>query len=118
MAGEIDPLRVVNDAIENGVSVGRIADQLMPFVHRDLAGDDRRSPTVAFFEDFEEVVAGSGIERLKTPIIEDEELHAAERSQQAAIAAITARKREVGEQLGKALVEDGSIVATGFVAES
>jgi hypothetical protein len=32
VAGEIDPLRVVNDAIENGVSVGRIADQPVPFV--------------------------------------------------------------------------------------
>ena len=61
MTGEIDPLRVVNDAIENGISVGGIADQLVPFVNRDLAGDDRRSPTVAFFEDFEEVVAGGGI---------------------------------------------------------
>jgi hypothetical protein len=38
-------------------------------IDRDLAGDDRRSPAVAFFEDFEEVVAGGGIERLKTPII-------------------------------------------------
>jgi hypothetical protein len=46
VAGEIDPLRVVNDAIENGVSVGGIADQLVPFVDWDLAGDDRRSPTV------------------------------------------------------------------------
>jgi hypothetical protein len=65
VAGEIDPLRVVNDAIENGVSVGGIADQLVPFVDRDLAGDDRRSPTVAFFEDFEKVMAGGGIPRLR-----------------------------------------------------
>jgi hypothetical protein len=64
VAGEIDPVRVVDDAIENGVSVGRIADQPVPFVDRDLAGDDCRSPTVAFFEDFEEVVAGGSIERL------------------------------------------------------
>ena len=63
-------------------------------------------------------MAGGGIERFKTPIIEDEQLHTAERPQQAGITAITAREREVGEQLGKALVEDGSIVATGFVAES
>ena len=80
----------------------------MPFVDRDLAGDDRRSPTVAFFEDFEEVVAGGSIERLKTPIIEDEQLHTAKCPQQACIPAITARKREVGEQLWNALVEDGS----------
>ena len=52
-------------------ALDRLADQLVPFVDRNLAGDDCRSPTVAFFEDFEEVVAGGGIERLKTPIIED-----------------------------------------------
>jgi hypothetical protein len=63
-------------------------------------------------------VAGGGIERLKTPIIEDEQLHPAERPQEAGITAIAAREREVGEQLGNALVEDGSIVATGFVSES
>jgi hypothetical protein len=44
-----------------------------------LAGDDRRSPTVAFFEDLGEVIAGCSIERLKAPIIEDEKLHTAER---------------------------------------
>jgi hypothetical protein len=34
----------VDDAIENGVGIGGIADEVMPFVHGDLAGDevDRR----------------------------------------------------------------------------
>ena len=32
MAGEINPVRVVDDAIEDGVGVGWIADQLVPFV--------------------------------------------------------------------------------------
>ena len=41
MAGEIDPVSVVDDAIEDGVGVGGIADQLVPFVDGDLAGDDR-----------------------------------------------------------------------------
>jgi hypothetical protein len=40
--------------------LSRSMDQLVPFVDRNLAGDDCRSPTVAFFEDFEEVVAGGG----------------------------------------------------------
>jgi hypothetical protein len=81
-------------------------------------GDDRRASPVAFFEDFEEVVASGGIERIKAPIIEDEQLHTAERPQDASVTAIAAREREVGEQLGNALVEDGAIVTTGFVAES
>jgi hypothetical protein len=118
MAGEVDAVRVMNDAVENGVSVGGVADQLMPFIDRDLAGDDCRSPAVAFFEDLEKVVAPGGIERLKAPIVEDEQLHAAERSQEAGVTAIATRECEVGEQLWKALIEDGSIVATGLVAES
>ena len=60
---------VVNDTIEDGVGVGGIADQLVPFVDGDLAGDDRRSSAISFFEDFEEIVAGGGIERLKPPIL-------------------------------------------------
>ena len=64
VAGEIDPVRVVDDAIEDGVGVGGIADQLVPFVEGDLAGDDGRAAAVTFFEDFEEVVTSGGIEGL------------------------------------------------------
>lgn len=72
---------------------------------------------VAFFENLEEIVACGGVERLETPVVQDEELHAPERSEQTRIAAIAARQCEVGEELGDALVEDGAIVAAGFVAE-
>jgi hypothetical protein len=78
VAGKIDPVSVVDDAIEDSVGVCGIADQLVPFVDGDLAGDDRRPSAVAFFENFEKIVAGSGIEGIKAPIIEDEELDAAE----------------------------------------
>ena len=64
MASEVDPLRVVDDAIEDGVGVGGIADQLVPFVDGDLAGDDRRSAAVAFFENLEQIVTSGGIERV------------------------------------------------------
>ena len=58
-----------------------------------------------------------GIEGFETPIVEDEQLHAAERPQQASVAAIAAGKREVGEELWDALIENGAVIATGFVAE-
>ena len=35
----------------------------MPFVDRDLAGEDGRAASVAFLEDFVEVTPGTGIER-------------------------------------------------------
>jgi len=88
---------------------GGIADQLVPFVDGDLAGDDRRSAAVAFFEDFEEVVTSGGIERLESPVVKDEQLHAAERALDAGIATVAAGEREIGEQLGNALVEDGGL---------
>jgi hypothetical protein len=118
VAGEIDAMRVVDDAIEDGIRVSRIADQFVPFVDGDLACDDGRSAAVTFFEDFEEVMACSGIEGFKSPIVEDEQLYATERTQKAGVTTVTAGECEVGEELWNALVENGAIVATGFVTES
>ena len=110
-------MRVVDEAIENGVGIGWVADHVVPLVDRDLAGDDGGASAVAFFENLEEIVACGGVERFETPVVKDEELHAPERSEQTRIAAIAARQCEVGEELWNALIQDGAIVATGFVAE-
>jgi hypothetical protein len=62
-------------------------------------------------------VASGGIERLETPIIEDEQRDAAERSQDASVTAVAARESEIGEELGNALVENGAVITAGFVTE-
>ena len=62
-------------------------------------------------------MTSGGIKGLETPVVEDEQLHAAERPLDAGIATVAAGEREIGEQLGNALVEHGAIVATCFVAE-
>jgi hypothetical protein len=54
--GEIDPVRVVDEAIEDSVGVGGIANQLVPFVEGGLAGDGCRSAAVAFFKNLKQVV--------------------------------------------------------------
>ena len=69
VAGEIDPVSIADEAIEDGIGVSGIADQLVPFVDRNLAGDDCRSAAVTFFEDLEEVVTSDGIERLEAPVV-------------------------------------------------
>jgi hypothetical protein len=43
VAGEIDAMGVMDEAIEDGVGIGRIADDLVPFVDGDLAGEDGRA---------------------------------------------------------------------------
>ena len=118
VAAQLDAVGGVNDAVEYRVGDGRIADQVVPAVDRDLAGDDGGGAAVALLEDFEEVAALLRAKRLETPVVEDEELDAAERAHQARIATVAAGHREIGEQAGDALVEDGSVVATRPVAES
>ena len=65
---------IVNEAVEDGVGISRVADESVPFVDGDLGGEDARAAPVAFFEDLVEVSAGAGVEGVKTPIVEDEEL--------------------------------------------
>ena len=52
----------------------------MPAVDWDLASDQRGAAAVTVFNDFQHVVTLLGPERLETPIIEDQELDAAEQS--------------------------------------
>src|SRR5947208_182267 len=108
---------VVDDPIEDGVGEGRLADQVVPAVDRALAGDQGGAAAVAFFDDFQHVVALLGPKRLEAPIVEDQELDAAERAHQARVAAIAAGEREITEHAGRALIEHRAVVAAGFVAE-
>src|SRR3954466_15704145 len=105
---------VVNAAVEDGVGVCRVADEGVPFVDRDLAGEDGRAAPVAFLEDLVKVTTGTGVERFETPIVEDEEVDAGEAAQDAGIAAITAGEREFGEELGNPLIENRAVVAASL----
>src|SRR6202795_3210172 len=117
LAGEIDPVRIMDEAIKDRVGVRRIAYDFVPALHGELRGDDGRPAAVSFLEDFENVVTGGGVERLQSPIVEDEQIGAPERAQDARMASVAARQGEVFEELGHAVIEHRSIVAAGLVAE-
>jgi hypothetical protein len=61
---------VVDEAVKNGVGIGRVAGDGRPFVDRDLAGQDGRAATVAFLEDLIKVVARTAVERFEAPVVE------------------------------------------------
>ena len=105
VAGKIDAMGVVDEAVENGVGIGWVADDLVPFVDRDLAGQDGRAAAIAFFEDLVEIAAGTGVERFEAPIVEDQELGAIEAAHDAGMTSVTARQGEIGEELGDAVIE-------------
>ena len=108
---------VVDEAVEDGVGVGGVADEPVPVGDGDLAGDERRSSAVAVLEDFEEVVAGLRGQGFETPVVEDQEVDGAEAFETAGEAAVAVGQDEFVEQLGRADVEDRLVVAAGFVAE-
>lgn len=55
VAGELEPVSVVDDAIEDGVSDGRHADSPMPAIDRNLAGDDERASVVSVLDDLQQI---------------------------------------------------------------
>src|SRR5438128_482786 len=98
---------VVDDAVEDGVSDGRLADDVVPSIYGYLAGDECCAAAVAFLDDLQQIAALVGSERFEPPVVEDEQPHLAEALHQPAIAAVAAGEREVGEQPGHALIKDG-----------
>ena len=55
VAVELDAVGVVDDAVEDGVGQCRVADDLVPALDRQLAGDQQRAGVVAVLDDFEQV---------------------------------------------------------------
>jgi hypothetical protein len=116
-AVEFDAVSVMDETVQDGVGIGRIADDFVPAVDWKLGGDHRGAAAVSFFEDFQEIMPGGGIEGLEAPVIEDEQIGAAQIAQKAGMASVAMRQGEVLEEPGHALVEDRPVVATGLIAK-
>jgi hypothetical protein len=54
-SGELQTVSVVNEAIQDGVAEGWVADNVVPMFNRDLAGDDGGGATVAIIKDLQKV---------------------------------------------------------------
>ena len=64
---------VVEESVQDGVAEGGIADDLVPVLDGDLAGEQRAPAGVAVVEDLEEVVPCLSGERSEPPVVEDKE---------------------------------------------
>ena len=107
----------MNDAIQYRVTESGIGNDVMPLRHGDLTCDQQGSLVVAIVDDLKQITTLVGGERFRSPVVEDEEIDALERGDQARQTAFAARLGEIGEQAGCSLVEDGEAVPASFVAE-
>ena len=110
-------MRVVDEAVQDGVGVGGIANDLMPGGQGELGGDDRRPTAVSLLENFEQIVTGAGVEGLEAEVVENEQIGAAEGFDEARMAPVASGERQVLAELRPAMIEDGAIVAAGFLAD-
>jgi hypothetical protein len=69
LAGQLDAIGVMDEAIENGVGDGGIADDFVPAVDWDLAGDDDRTHLMAVIDDLKQIAALVSIECFRPPIV-------------------------------------------------
>ena len=62
-------------------------------------------------------MTGAGVEGLKAKVVENEQIGAAEGFDEARMAAIASGERQILAELWPAMIEDGAIVAAGFLAD-
>ena len=108
---------VVDDPIEYGVGECRLADDIVPCVNRQLAGEHDRAGAVAVFDDFHEIASLRRGQPVRPPVIEDQQVGADELPEQAREASIAMGEFELGEEARQTAIEDGPAVATGFLTE-
>ena len=109
---------IVQEAVEDGVAEGGIADDIVPVLDGNLAGEQRAAAGIAVVEDLEEVVTSLARERSEPPVIEDEEPRPGEPLDELGIGTASPRARvKFVEQAGDAVVAGGDAEAAGLVAE-
>jgi hypothetical protein len=48
-------MRLMHQAVEDGIGQRRVADRVMPMLHRQLAGDNGRARPMAVIEDLQQI---------------------------------------------------------------
>ena len=71
---ELEPVGVVDDAIQYRIAESGLADNLMPGCYGELAGDEDGAAAMAILDDFHEIAPLAGGEAVGSPIVEHEEI--------------------------------------------
>ena len=91
-------MSVMHEAVEDRVGEGRIADDLMPGIDRQLAGDQRRAGAITVLDDLHEVAPLVGREPVWAPVIEDQQIGLGKRAEQTREAAVSVGQFEIGKE--------------------
>ena len=90
---------------------------IVPALHGELAGDDRRALAEAVLEEVIEITSTVIVESDHAPVVEDQDVDAGEASEQADVGAVGARERELIEEPRGAAVDRAEAVADRVLGE-
>ncbi len=107
----------MNETVEDGVGESGLADDVVPFIDRQLTGDERRACAVTVLDDFHQVAALAGAEPIRSPIIEDQQIAFGERAEEPWEAAIAVSQFEIGEEPWHTGIDNSVIITAGLLAE-
>ena len=108
---------VMDEAIQDGVSQGGIADGVVPVLDRELAGDDGGAAAMAIFEDFQQIASLRWGEDGQTPVVQDQKVQFGDGLEHAGVASVTPGQGEGLEETWDAVIDDAAPVPTGFVTQ-
>ena len=101
----------MHESVEDGVGEGRIPDDVVPVLDRELAGDHSGADAIAVFGNLEQVAAVLGAELGEAEVVDDQDLGLGERGEELGIASVGARDGQFGQQPWQAPVRGAVTVA-------
>ena len=111
-------MRVSAEAIHDGVRKGRFIDVVVPFRNGELRGHDDGFPLVAVLEDLQQGKPRVVVERLKSEVIEDDEVILLDVVNHLQKTSVKFSERDALDELVHGEVLDAMAQEAGLAAES
>ena len=92
-------MRLVHEPVENRVAKRGVADELVPVVDRELAGDPGRAPAGAVLEHLEQVAAFPIPQRREPRVVQQDQVRFRERLQEFVERSFARRLAQIRNQL-------------------
>jgi hypothetical protein len=108
----------VDEAVENGVGDGRIAEVSLSLMDGQLAGDQSRAAIVAIVKDFEQIASVGGGHGGESPVIKDEQLAFSDFAHQRWTTSVSACERDFFQQSRQALIKNRMTDSAGVCRQS
>jgi len=102
---ELNSVSVVNQAVQDRIRNRRITDLIMPVFDGELAGDQRRTRSMALFDDFEQIPSLGVSERSQPQVVDQKQMRFRESFHQGAIASIGTGQGDLIEEVRRAEIK-------------